>query len=160
MMWEINNKDQAVSFLLFLGLGVIFSFIYDIFKSLRLSKKHGAVSVAIEDVIYFLLLTLASFTLFIFRTGGQPRAFAYIAEAAGFLLWRLTVSKCMVKHLSRLFRLIFSLFEKIKGSISRLLGKIGDKILKVLKKLLECVKKGLKGVKRLVYNLFERVKGK
>lgn len=159
-MWEISNKDQAISFLLFLCLGVIFSIIYDFFKSLRLSKKHGVFSVFLEDVLYFLLLTLATFTAFIFRTNGQPRAYAYIAELMGFILWRLTLSKYELKFLRQFFCLLFALLERLRSHISQLFSKFWDKISKLLKKLRFYLKKGLKEAKRLVYNLFNRIIGK
>ena len=156
-MWEISNSHQALSFLLFTALGVIAAVIYDIFKALRLVKRHGVLAVMFEDLGYFLLLTLATFTLLIFRTNGQPRAFAYFAEAAGFALWRISVSRKFLKLLLRVFGASFALASKIRSAILRHLGKISVKIKKIFKKLQNCAKKGLKESKAMVYNHLNKI---
>ncbi len=159
-MWEISNSHQAASFLLFAALGFLAALFYDILKALRLLKRHGVLAVIIEDLAYFLLLTLATFTLFIFRTNGQPRAFAYFAEAAGFWAWRLSLSKKFIKLLRRIFGAALALISKIRSAILRHFGKFSNKFKKVFKKLQNCVKKGLKHIKPMVYNLLNKIIGK
>ncbi len=159
-MWEISNIGQGATFVWALLLGIVFSFLYDILKSLRLSFRHGALAVALEDFSFCALCALLAFSLFMFTTNGQPRGYAYFAMGAGFMLWRITVSKYQIKILKRIFRIVFVIRSKIKSIFQHFYDKISLKTEKVFKKLLSKLKKVLKGVKRLVYNLFNRKRDK
>ncbi len=155
-MWEISGVGQSKTFLVFLLLGFFFAVIYDVIKSLRLTVRHGAFSVAAEDICFSLFCALVVFCFFMFTTNGEPRGFAYLAMAIGFICWRKTLSKKAVHF----FRLIFSYFRGLILALgcyfSALRGKILQQIQKLLKKLQFWLKKGLKGVKRMVYNLLKR----
>ena len=159
-MWEISSSNQAVTFLLSLALGVFLSLLYDAFKSLRLSFRHGVFAVALEDILFFALATFLSFCLFMLRTKAEPRGYAYFAMALGFLLWRISLSRKNVKLLCRVIGIVKTIFSKISESFSRFFDKIRLQSEKVSKKFVFCVKKGLKGVKRMVYNLIKRIIGK
>ena len=159
-MWEINVGSQSATFLLALALGLFFAAGYDCLKSLRRCFRHGAFCVALEDVLFSLFCAFCAFCLFMLRTKGEPRGYAYFAMAVGFVAWRLTFSKYLVKFLCRLIGALKSVFSKISCQINRFFGKIQLIIQKFLKKLLNWAKKGLKAVKRLVYNLFNKIIGK
>ena len=49
--------EVGLNFFIAILLGIFFALIYDIFKSLRLEIRHGAFLVAVEDVLFFLMLT-------------------------------------------------------------------------------------------------------
>ena len=155
-MWEINNLDQTTTFLLALALGIFFSAVYDVFKAVRLTCRPKTIAVALSDVVYFLLLTLFTFCLFMLRTKGQPRGYAFFGELLGFILWRLTVSKYFLKILLFIFRILRSLFLKISLISSAFFGVIYRKITELYKKFMKLSKKGLKRIKQLLYNLLNR----
>ena len=151
-MWEINNLDQTVTFLIALLLGAAFSAVYDVFKAVRLTCHPKTISVALSDVLYFLLLSFFTFCLFMLRTKGQPRGYAFFGELLGFVVWRLTVSKYFLKILLFVFRVLRSLFLKISLISSAFLGVIYRKITELYKKFKKLSKKGLKRIKQLLYN--------
>lgn len=155
-MWEINNLDQTVTFLLSIAFGILFSVLYDVFKSVRIACRLKKLTVALSDVVYFLVITLFTFCFFMLRTKGQPRAFAFFGELLGFVLWRLTLSKYFLRVLLFAFRIFRSLLLKISLISSAFFGVIYRKITELYKKFKKLSKKGLKRIKQLLYNHHNR----
>ncbi len=155
-MWEISNLDQTITFLLSVALGLIFSFLYDILKAVRLTVRPKTFAVAVSDLFYCLFCALITFCFFMLRTKGQPRGFAFLGEALGFFVWRILFSKIFLKILLSVFRFARKIFLKISLISSTFLGSIYRKITELYKKFMKLSKKGLKRIKQLLYNLLNR----
>lgn len=155
-MWEINSSEQIITFLLSICFGVGYSFLYDIFKSVRMVHTGGKISIFFEDIVYSVIITFLTFCLCILRTNGQPRMFLFIGLAIGFFIIRHLLSTPFCFALSWFLRF----FIKIKTIVFSVLRvtflKIGRKTIEIFKKFIKTLKKGLKGVKRLLYNLFNK----
>ncbi len=151
-MWEISNINQVITAALALGMGAVFSLIYDVFKAVRLSFKCGKLSTFFEDIAYSLICTFSTFCLLMLRTKGQVRGFVLASMAVGFLLSRLLFSKIFVKLLRFIIRIIFNIFAKLSSLVRRITHKISSVMIKTYKKFEETLKKGLKAIKLLVYN--------
>lgn len=151
-MWEIENSDQTITVLLALGLGVVFSIIYDIFKAIRLSFNISVFFTALYDLTYSLICTIIAFSFFMLRTKGQPRGYVFVSFVFGFLLWRITLSKYFLAALKFALVRIKRIFLATRTVFNRVLSKTKAKISIFFEKFIKTLKKVLKGVKRLVYN--------
>lgn len=52
----MNLCDEAISFIIFVGIGFIFSIIFDLFRAIRSVKKPKNGVVYIQDILYFLII--------------------------------------------------------------------------------------------------------
>ncbi len=150
-MWEISNTSQAVNILYSVVLGIIFGLIYDFFRSLRKCKPHTILSVFIEDILYFLVLSVITFIFLLAITNGQVRAYALIGILLGFLLFIFTLSKYYIIALCFILEQFFKLQSLILRGFYLIIGKIDYFIIAFLKNTLKCFKKGLKKLICLLY---------
>lgn len=151
-MWEISNTNQVITAALAIGMGAVFSLLYDVLKAFRISFIGGKLRTFFEDIIYSLLCTFFTFCLLILRTKGQVRGYVLISLAVGFLISRLLFSKTVVTVFRFVIRVIYGIFRKISVAVSQITSKILSVTAKTLKKFAQTIKKGLKAIKRLVYN--------
>ena len=96
-MWEINLTDQSTTFLLSMLLGAIFCFIFDITRGIRLFCLNSKLAVFFTDVIYFLVVSFINFCFFLTRESAQVRGYVFIGVIIGFFVFRLTVSKIIMR---------------------------------------------------------------
>lgn len=148
MTWEISSRDQLITVGFSLLAGVLLAVIYDLFKAPRLCRNKGSVRIFFEDVFFGALSSLICFCLFMLRTKGQIRLFYLACCGAGFLLWRISLSKYFLKVLCFAIRHITRCIAKLKEKFYKIFDFVAIKLKKFWKK----GKKGLKGVKRLLYN--------
>ncbi len=87
-------------------LGAFFGALYDVFRIVRLSFPNPKFLVFIEDVLYFLIITLASFTFIVIQNSGYLRAFLVIGELLGAILYFFTVSIIIMKSANIIIKLI------------------------------------------------------
>ena len=156
-MWEINSKEQIITFLLSICFGAAYSVIYDLFKSARAVHRHGKAALFLEDILFSVICTFLTFCLCILRTKGQPRAFLLFGVALGFCVLRYLLSDFLVLVFSSVFKAAIKIKNIIFGFLKAAFSKIGVKTAEILKKFYKTLKKGLKGVKRLLYNLFDKI---
>ena len=55
-MIDLSLCDETISFLLFVGIGMLFSIIFDFFRAIRKFTKTKSQLVYIQDIIYFVLI--------------------------------------------------------------------------------------------------------
>ena len=162
VMWEINNTFQVLSFIYSLVLGAIFSLLYDVIKSFRLTIKPSATLVFILDIIYFIFIAFISFLFYLSVTDGEIRFYILLGLFLGFLIIRFTISKLFVFLLTKIFGFIFSVFKKVNycfftlaDTISSVFLKIFNKITYFIKKIKIILKKDLKNDSVLLYTIEE-----
>ena len=155
-MWEINSSEQIITFLLSICFGVGYSFLYDIFKSVRMVHTGGKISIFFEDIVYSVIITFLTFCLCILRTNGQPRMFVLFGLAVGFVILHSVLSKPICRTLATVFRFLIKIKTIVFSVLRVTFLKIGIKTAEIFKKFIKTLKKGLKGAKRLLYNLFNK----
>ncbi len=141
-MWEISLNEQAVTFLLSLLLGVIFCFMFDLTRGLRIFGINSKIAVFFTDIIYFLLVSFINFCFFLTRESGQVRGYVFIGEIIGFFLFRLTLSKIIMMILTFLHKVYTRVKSRINKIKSKIYLKIKEKSLKFRKKVKKPLKKG------------------
>ncbi|MBP0979085.1 MAG: spore cortex biosynthesis protein YabQ [Oscillospiraceae bacterium] len=94
---NIIISEQLIFFLRSILLGVILGFVFDVFKILRLLVKHNNIFVFIEDILFFCISAIFSYSFLINISYGQIRLFILIGQLIGFILYKLSVSNFVVK---------------------------------------------------------------
>ena len=74
-MWEISIREQLLTVLYSIIVGLFLSFVFDFFKLLRQCFKHKKFLIFIEDVIFFIDATFITFMLLMARCNGEVRSF-------------------------------------------------------------------------------------
>ncbi len=117
---ELETELFLLSVLVGFGMGAV----YDIFRMLRITAKHGKVFTFVCDLIYTLVFW---FVLFTFCTGltGSIRAFALTGMLIGCVMERVSIGNLLVKAFSHLWEaLLRRVFRPIRGFMTKSLGKI------------------------------------
>lgn len=143
-MWEISNLSQLSGFLYSVIIGVIFGFIYDVLRALRIVKSFKNISVFFQDVFYFIIIANMTFIFFLAVTKGEIRLYILIGVLVGFLAYFFTLSKFFTILFKLLFSKIFNLFSLIFNLFYRFFNLCDLKISTFFKNILKCLKKGLK----------------
>lgn len=140
-MWEISNNTQLYSFFISCIFGIGYCIFYDIFRSLRKVKKHSAIVVFLEDIIYFSIIGIVTFLLQLAFSAGEIRLYLLFGILLGFIVWNFTVSKFLImilvfliKYIMKTFKVAYIFLDKIFKQLSAFIDKIGLKIKKNLKK--------------------------
>lgn len=103
-MWEIHSGDQAATLLWAAVLGAMLCMLYDIFRAWRKAAESRMLSVAVQDIFFWLVSAVATFLFMLARTGGEIRLFVFFGMAAGFALFRFILSRFWIIPFLLLFR--------------------------------------------------------
>lgn len=150
-MWEISVNGQITAVFYSLVLGAALAVFYDIIRALRKSGLDSFIAVFICDVLFFAVSAVTVFIFLVGATNGEIRGYVIFSCAAGFIIYRLTVSKavfylfykslCFVSFLARrISSLFFGLFQICKipfGFVGKRLKRAAERIFAALKKLLK-----------------------
>lgn len=112
-------------------LGALCGIIYDIIRVFRRIIKKGIAITVVEDIIYWLMVSILMFMLMYRENGGMVRGYAIIGMAFGMILYEISIGKFFVKY------------------VSKFLNYILNRILKVLEWVLKKVLKPFKIIVRL-----------
>ena len=141
-MWEINLKQQIVSLLYALLVGVVWALYFDFFRALRKNKSHSAFLIFIEDLSSFLIFTFITFMLLMARCNGEVRGYMLVAEAFGFLIYRVLLSRFIMPVLEFFFFILVKTFgivsnqiERFGGFLEKNTGKLWGNFKKNIKKI-------------------------
>ncbi|MBR2785485.1 MAG: spore cortex biosynthesis protein YabQ [Clostridia bacterium] len=127
-------KNELFSFLLFFTLGIVISCILDIFRTLRIIKKKNSIYVvAIQDIIFFSIVTIITTIGMIYTVKDRVRWYMFLALLLGIIVSRITISKALIKVYSNLFSMFSSFVKFLCVPISLWLC-ICKKIIKKLSK--------------------------
>lgn len=100
-------------FLLYsLILGVIITFVYDVFRIIRRVIPHNSFFVSLEDIVFWIFCALSVFYLMHQQNDGMLRWFAILGAAVGMFLYKKTISPFFVKFTSWILSKIFGFFAK------------------------------------------------
>lgn len=156
-MWEINNSLQILSFLRSILLGVLLCVLYDFIKSARLTVDFSDIAIFLQDIIYSCISAFVTFVFLLSVTNGEMRGYVILGVLAGFIIWRITLSRFLCKFLKFIFSGVKRLFDVISNWFYTEFDLITEKIVKNCKKTLKTVKKLLKNLECLVYTKTNRV---
>ena len=157
---NISLSSEVKIFAVSFAYGVLCGMIFDIFRALRLKKASGNAIVAVEDVAFWIAVSVMVFSCIYRHNNGQPRWFIFAGILFGATLYRLTVSRMVLKLfkavldfvclvLSTITKIIAYPFRLIRKPLQKLTVPL-SKLTKKAKYLLCKIKNDLKKTKKLV----------
>jgi len=93
----LSMPAQAWLFLTTVGVGAAVGLFYDFFRVLRKTTPHGKIAVQIEDILFWLAVTVVIFYYMLHRNFGEIRVFVLLGIGIGAVLYLATVSFWVVK---------------------------------------------------------------
>jgi len=90
-------SDQAWLFLATVAAGFVIGFAYDLFRILRKTVKHGHFWVQIEDILYWVAVSLLMFHFMLHRNYGEIRFFSIAGAALGMVMYFYSLSIMVMK---------------------------------------------------------------
>lgn len=150
---------KEIDFLLnFVLLGVLITFAYDWFLILRRLIKHNMFWISMEDFIFWIGCAVSAFGMLYRLNNGIVRWFAVAGAAVGMLLYKKTISRLVIKTVTKFLSKLINMVGKIitvfikpvrflaqkTGIGIKKAGKKSHKAGKYLKKKLTAYKKLLK----------------
>jgi len=150
------NVNNAISQELFFFLksiltGCFIIFIYDLIRIFRRVVKHGIISIALEDFIYWISMAAIIFVMMYKENDGAIRGFAMAGIFLGMLVYSSSLSKFVVKYSAAIINTFLKVIKKILHVIFTpirfVIKKTSAKKQKVKKNLSKRLKKSLKEVR-------------
>lgn len=134
-MWEINLNLQIEGFLWSMVFGAVFCVAFDIMNTSMQQIKTSKSAVFAVDMVYFTVVSFATFCLFLAFCSGEIRGFIFVGEILGFFLCKKTLSKLYTPIILIVFSLLKRLFSLINRRIFGPVYLFFSKIYKNLNKL-------------------------
>lgn len=126
---------QLTTFVLFFILGIIISCIFDIFRTLRkIKKKNSIYVVMIQDIIFFIIITIVSIVYLLLVLKEEIRGYMFIAASIGVLFSRKIISRYLINFYYKTYIAIRSIFLFIALPIELFFIVIYKLIKKIVKK--------------------------
>ena len=123
---------QLYNFFIFIILGIIISFIFDIFRILRKKFKTSNFITYIEDILFWILTGILILYSIWFFNNGEIRIFIFLGIIVGILLYIFTLSNIIVKIFSTIFsyiiRILIIPFKTMYSIISKIFIKFTKKL--------------------------------
>lgn len=114
MLIPINN--QAYIFLYLVFGGMVIAFVYDLFRVSRKAIRTNNILVYIQDMLFWLVVSIIMFVTLFFCNAGEIRGYALIAILLGAILYELVLSDIIV----RLLLTVINVLKKIVVYIYKL----------------------------------------
>lgn len=158
---ESTINSQAYVFLTTFYGGIIIGLTYDIYRIFRYFFKPKKVATFIEDLVFWIIVSLIAVFILIFSNWGELRGYIFIGFILGTLLYNKLLSKIVISVLVHLTKLVV---DGIKWVINIVLYPI-KLLFKILsspyKKGKRKIRKGYNRVKRkakLPFRMFDDIK--
>lgn len=128
-MPPVDYVKQGLIYVYSVCGGVVFSFLYDVLRVSRRSVRHSRVLVIVQDILYWMIISIGILLLIYRINEGEIRGFIIVGIICGAVLYFLIFSRVIlfitVPIVSSLIKLIgkviwvFTLpFKKIKEKMS------------------------------------------
>lgn len=110
-------------FLLYsLLMGIIMTFVYDIFRICRRVHAHSLFLISLEDIIFWIITAISVFYLMHTQSNGTLRWFAILGALTGMFLYKKTASPFFVKWVSFVLSKLFGTLHKVLVIIGKPFG--------------------------------------
>lgn len=147
-MWEINNTQQLLSFLISLLFGVGFGLYYAFFKAVRRSFHHTVWAIFLEDIFFFFSVAVITFLLMLALSAGEIRFFILLGILIGFCVFYFTLAERLSAVLAFIIKAVHSLLKVVFSFLKRIFNFLGKIVLKTARFCKEKSKKCYKYLKK------------
>ena len=125
----LSMSEQARTFFILIGAGIAAGFVYDIIRILRRIARHGLILIQIEDLLYWIILSVFIMLILLWDNNGVLRFFSVIAPVIGMILYFCLISDFIIRPAEVIISIIRKLFAMILHIICLPLRLIKDIIL-------------------------------
>ena len=126
-------------------LGVIITFVYDNIRVFRRVLRHNTFFVSMEDLFFWIGVSLSVFLLQHKENNGIFRWFSVVGAFLGMLIYRKTLSRFYIKQMTLLFRkilkILYLFFSYLFSPIYFVERKMGNLIKKACRRTATAVSK-------------------
>lgn len=161
---EVSVTNQAYIFLSSVVGGLLVGFVFDIFRILRRVVKTANFITYIEDILFWILVSIIIFSLVFITNNGELRWYELLGVMLGVIFYNLLfsqyvirVSVTVINFIKKVivfvikiilfpFVIIYKLFKKPCILLTKFINKI-------MKKLCKLIKKGINAVVSAINNL-------
>lgn len=109
----LSMNEQIKLFLLTILIGIITGFTYDIIKTMRKIIPHNNFSIQLEDFLFWIIISCATFFIMLNKNSGQIRAFCIGGSFFGMLVYSLTLSKFVVNSAVAVINFIMKIIMNV-----------------------------------------------
>ena len=124
--------SQITIFLFSMLLGAFLSLFFDGFRIMNAVLKVNLKRIFFEDVIYFVLSAIITFTYILVMNSGEIRVYIVLGEAIGWLIYRVTIGKFVYKLILTVVKFLSKWLSKLKRFFISKIPK--DKMRKLINK--------------------------
>lgn len=171
----LSMSEQARTFFMLVVAGMAAGLVYDFIRIIRRMVRHGLILIHIEDLIYWLFLSLTVMLILLWDNNAVLRFFSVIAPIIGLVLYFCLFSSFIIKPAEILIRFVKRIFMVILHIICIPLRILRNLFLLPINKVIKCLLKFNKFIKKLLkkalkcakinirfssYKLFGKVNGR
>ena len=128
-------QNQLFSFFIYVIVGILLGFIFDIFRALRKSIKNSTVATNIEDILFVIISFIIITTVVQIISKGELRFYILLGIILGILIYFLSVSKYIITGETWILKSIIKILKSIYNFFIKFSKKINGLILKFLNKV-------------------------
>jgi len=128
-------QNQLFSFFIYVIVGILLGFIFDIFRALRKSIKNSTVATNIEDILFVIISFIIITTVVQIISKGELRFYILLGIILGILIYFLSVSKYIITGETWILKSIIKILKSIYNFFIKFFKKINVLILKFLNKV-------------------------
>lgn len=123
-------SSQATIFLCTVIGGAAIALVYDLFRILRKAVRTGSLFIYVEDLLYWLIVSIIMLLTIYYSNDGELRAFMFIGACIGVTLYALLLSRIVMASSLFIIRIVsypFILIIKVlKAPICKIVQLIAD----------------------------------
>lgn len=151
-------ENQKIVFLYFFAVGVFLGIVFDVLRIKREFFGTSRLVLFFDDLAYMLFCTCV-LILGVFRVNnGNLRWFEFFSPCIGFLAYRATLSKLVIKFFFFLSRLIKRIFRAVCNFLLRILKTIFKPVFKLLSHIAKILRRDLTGTQNTLYTYRVKIK--
>ena len=151
-------ENQKIVFLYFLAVGVFLGIVFDVLRIKREFFGTSRLVLFFDDLAYMLFCTCV-LILGVFRVNnGNLRWFEFFSPCIGFLAYRATLSKLVIKFFFFLSRLIKRIFRAVCIFLLRILKTIFKPVFKLLSHIAKNLRRDLTETQNTLYTYSVKIK--
>ena len=128
-------QNQLFSFFIYVIVGILLGFIFDIFRALRKSIKNSTVATNIEDILFVIISFIIIAMVVQIVSKGELRFYILLGIILGILIYFLSVSKYIITGETWILKSIIKILKSIYNFFTKFFKKINGLILKFLNKV-------------------------
>jgi len=128
-------QNQLFSFFIYVIVGILLGFIFDIFRAFRKSVKNTNLATNIEDILFVIISFIIIAMVVQIVSKGELRFYILLGIILGILIYFLSVSKYIITGETWILKNIIKILKSIYIFFIKFFKKINDLILKFLNKV-------------------------